>query len=132
MDMPSDEERKAWRDKVQQWRAECTDFDKETAYAWATNDYNHDGIRRNVGRGGAEFQRWYDEKFTALENDSELFPIDEELREELNDTLRSIWLAGWKITDVGTLQSFEKAMSRAFSEGWDAEHEDCIDYLDAW
>lgn len=58
--------------------------------------------------------------------------MDEELREELNDTLRKVWLAGWKIREVGLLESFEKAMSIALSEGWDAEHEDCIDYIDAF
>jgi hypothetical protein len=55
-------------------------------------------------------------------------PMDEELKEELNETLRKVWLAGWKIREVGLLESFEKAMALALTEGWDAEHEDEIDY----
>ena len=58
--------------------------------------------------------------------------MDEELREELNETLRQVWLAGWKIREVGMLESFEKAMSLALSEGWGAENEDDVDYMDAW
>ena len=46
-----------------------------------------------------------------------------ELREELNDTLCKVWLAGWKITDVAELNMFAKSLSLALLGGWDAEHD---------
>ena len=54
--------------------------------------------------------------------------MDEELIEELNETLRSIWKAGRKLPGVVELRDFRKAMELAVSEGWNAESGDEIDH----
>ena len=92
MDMPSSEERRRWREKVEAARKNCTDLSRDTAYIFAENDFKYDKTRRRVGLDDSDFQKWYDEKFYALENGNELLS-DEELREELNETLRMVWLS---------------------------------------
>ena len=54
--------------------------------------------------------------------------MTEKLKEELNEILHKVWLAGWKIRDGKELDSFEEAMSLALLEGWNAESEDDDDY----
>ncbi len=52
----------------------------------------------------------------------------EELMEELNETLRSVWKAGRKIDNVEDYKTFTGRLLLALSEGWDAETDDEVDY----
>ena len=55
--------------------------------------------------------------------------MDEELIEEINDTLRLVFMAGRKIRRVEDLERFERTMALALSEGWDAEGDEDVDYM---
>jgi len=55
----------------------------------------------------------------------------EELMEELNETLRSVWKAGRKIDNVKDYKNFTGVLLLALAEGWDAETDDEIDYSGA-
>lgn len=48
--------------------------------------------------------------------------------DELNSIIRDVWRAGRKIDNINTYKSFEAAINLALLEGWDAEHDDDIDY----
>ena len=84
-----------------------------------------------VGKGGLQGMDFAKEICDAFSCKSQPAgsAMDEELTDELNDTLRLVFMAGRKIRRVDDLERFERTLALALSEGWDAEGDEDVDYM---